>query len=122
MAVMRLTLVHQFGPSKYRPTTWLDWDPEAGTVAGPIADEIHMEINDSMRLADGALSHTWFGSGVDLTHRLSKEPLKSYRDMAAILNDFEYGLPDILQPHFPPITKEQIEERRPLEEDPLVMI
>jgi len=122
MAVIRLTLVYKHGPNKYRPTTWVDWDPKAGTVAGPIADEIHMVINDSIRGHDRALPSTWFGSGVDLTHRLSKEPLKSYRDMAAIVNDFEYILPDILKPHFPPITKEQIEYYRPLEEDPNVMI
>ncbi|MDD9818432.1 MAG: hypothetical protein OXU61_09930 [Gammaproteobacteria bacterium] len=113
---MRLTLVHRHGPSKYRPTTWIDWDPAAGTVSGPLADDILLCIRESKRVDNGVLPGTPWDSGVDMTHRLSKHPLKSYRDMAAIVNDFEYVIPDILKPHFPPITQEQIQFYKDIED------
>ncbi|HXG27270.1 MAG TPA: hypothetical protein VNJ47_00275 [Nevskiales bacterium] len=75
------------------PRLILSWDPETGEISGPGAAFVRGRMEGS---PDGFVScHP-----VPYYHPLSRDPLRSMTDMAAILG-FEYKLPDDLQEHYP---------------------
>lgn len=75
------------------PRLILSWDPETGELSGPGADYVRAGIQDS---SSGFVScHP-----VPYSHQLSKDPLRSLTDMAALLG-FDYKLPPDLEKHYP---------------------
>ncbi|MDD9818430.1 MAG: hypothetical protein OXU61_09915 [Gammaproteobacteria bacterium] len=112
MAVIRLTLTLPSIPPQ--PDTWVDWDPSAGTVTGPAAQEF---LSYPTRIEKGTrtLTQHTMARDADLRHRFSKEPLKNYSDMSVLVRDAGYRLPDILKPHFPQAPKEQLDQLRAIE-------
>lgn len=67
-----------------------EWDPVAGTVAGPGADTIMAMVRAGVVPAHPR-PQSWY---------LSATPLKSWVDMAAIVGS-EWQLPDQLRQHYP---------------------
>lgn len=90
MAKVRIELNSWRGDS-----TWVDWDPERGTLSGPAARELQ-EMCDEAVSRGTVISHP-YPTGFDIS-----DPLHDHSEMAVVISQF-YRVPTVLQEHYPKV-------------------